>query len=169
VEALTAKAPQAFVRGQAQQLAAEYERVRASMPASDKRTRAMEVVVAKMRTIGRSALPLRYELSASHSPGQRLQAIVSLQLEPDFEMLDWLAERVVKEVPFIGYHALMALNAAVEHHLAPEHRTALESALAVARTARSSFGRDTSRIRQFELFEARVLKLGAPSVEAEPV
>src|SRR6185312_14334777 len=63
VEKLTSDANLSFVRRQVEELASEYERVRGSMPASDARTRAMEVVVSKMRTIGRAAYPLRYELS----------------------------------------------------------------------------------------------------------
>lgn len=160
VETLASKAPQAFVRQEAESLAAEYERVRASMPGSNKRTRAMEVVVAKMRAFGRAALPLRYELAASPSPGHRLQAIISLQLQPDFELVEWLGERAAKEVPFVAFHALVALNRAVSDSMASEHLRILERALEITRTARPSFGRDTSRIQQFEAFQQGVVALG---------
>ena len=90
------------MRQQVDELAAEHERVRGSMRVSDTRTRAMEVVVSKMRTIGRAAYPLRHELSVSASPGHRLQAIASLQVMPDYDLLDWLANRIDQERPFVG-------------------------------------------------------------------
>jgi hypothetical protein len=167
VEQLTSKTDTSFIRKQVDDLATEYERVRASMPASDTRTRAMEVVVAKMRTIGRAAFPLRYDLSISPSPGRRLQAIVSLQLIPDFDdFLDWLAERVSKEVPFLQYHALVALNAAATDARAVAHLPALERALAVAQVASPSFGRDTGRIRQLDSLRTRVQQLHAATTNA---
>jgi len=62
--------------------------------------------------IGRAAFPIRYELIQSPSPGQHLQAIASLQVHPDFELLEWLAGRIRVEKPFIAYHAIVALNTA---------------------------------------------------------
>jgi hypothetical protein len=53
----------ALVRQQVDSLATEYENIRAAMPPGDPRTRRMEVVVSKMRTIGRAAFPIRYELT----------------------------------------------------------------------------------------------------------
>jgi hypothetical protein len=52
VKALAANANSGVVLIQAERLAADYERVRASMLPGDARTRAMEVVVSQMRTIG---------------------------------------------------------------------------------------------------------------------
>jgi hypothetical protein len=70
VDKLASATDLAFVRQQVDELAAEYERVRGSMRVSDTRTRAMEVVVSKMRTIGRAAYPpptrtLRVSISRS--------------------------------------------------------------------------------------------------------
>ena len=98
----------ALVRQQVDSLATDYENIRAAMPPGDQRTRRMEVVVSKMRTIGRAAFPIRYELIQSPSPGRRLEAIASLQVVPDFDLLDWLADRIRVEKPFIGYHTLRA-------------------------------------------------------------
>jgi hypothetical protein len=157
VERLTSNVDLSFVRQQVDQLAAEYERVRASMRASDTRTRAMEVVVSKMRTIGRAAYPLRHELSISPSPGHRLQAIASLQIIPDYDdLLDWLVDRLDVERPFIGYHALVALNTAAADESASDHLPALEHALARAREKSAAIGRDTDRQRLLKQFEVRV-------------
>ena len=93
-------------------LAQEYERVRESMPSGDERTRRMEVVASRMRTLALSTQPLLGELAASDSPGARLAAVSTLQALPQASFIDWLGERVVVEKPFIGYHAALALLSA---------------------------------------------------------
>jgi hypothetical protein len=76
----------------------------------------MEVVVAKMRTLGAAAYPLRHELADSTQAGQRLAALAILQTRPDFGMLDWVAARASSaERPFVQYHALLALLYAVRN------------------------------------------------------
>jgi hypothetical protein len=100
------------VRRQVQELAGEYEAIRASMPAGDQRTRRMETVITKMRTLGRAASPLLPELRSSGSPGERLAAIAILQLNPRLDYLPWLAERFRNEKPFVQYHAAVALLSA---------------------------------------------------------
>lgn len=171
VERLTTNADLPLVRQQVGELAAEYERVRGSMRPSDNRTRAMEVVVAKMRTIGRAAYPLRHELSVSPSPGHRLQAIASLQVIPDYDdFLDWLADRIDKERPFVSYHALVALNAAASDERASAHLEALERALTTAKEKSAIFSRDTDRhqrLRQLELQVERLRKAGSPNLTPE--
>jgi len=160
VERLTTSADLPLVRQQVDELAVEYERVRGSMRASNARTRAMEVVVSKMRTIGRAAYPLRYELSISPSPGHRLQTIASLQVIPDYDsLLDWLADRIDKERPFVSYHALVALNIAASDERASVHREALEHALATAKEKGVAFGRDTDRQQQLRQLELQVERL----------
>jgi hypothetical protein len=157
VERLTGKADLSFVRQQIDQLAAEYERVRASMRASDTRTRAMEVVVSKMRTIGRAAYPLRHELSVSPSPGHRLQAIASLQVIPDYDdLIDWLIDRLDLERPFVSYHALVALNAAAADQRAPAYLPVLERALSRAKEKTAAIGRDTDRQKLLKQFEVKI-------------
>ena len=103
VERLAENSDSAVIRGQARELGEEYERVRGSLPSGDDRTRAMEVVVSKMRTIGRAVIPVRYDLSASNSPGERLAAIASLQVALDYDFIPWLTDRA--ESPSQKSHA----------------------------------------------------------------
>jgi hypothetical protein len=114
----------------------------------------MEVVVAKMRTIGRAIYPLRHEFANSASPGKRLVAITALQVEPDYEMLNWLAERLGVERPFVGYHALAALLLAVRAPDARAHREAIERAVEKAQQNRAAIGDDTDRARMLADIEA---------------
>ena len=135
----------AAIRQEAETLAYEYERVRASMSFSDERTRKMEEVVAKMRTMSQAIYPLRHELSTASSPGKRLLAIAALQVKPDYDMLDWLSERLLAEKPFVAYHALLALSEAANSPSATEYSTSLRSALKKAQSAEPFFSADTDR------------------------
>jgi hypothetical protein len=123
-----AKHDVALIRQQVDGLAFEYDNLRGSLPSGDKRTRLMEQVVSQMRTIGRAAYAIRYELMASPSPGHRLQAVACLQVLVDWELLEWLACRLREERRFIGYHALIALIAATNHPDARDHVKRLEAA-----------------------------------------
>lgn len=161
VAKMAAKAPPTFVKQQAEDLAAEYEQVRASMLPGDKRTRAMSVVVSKMRAIGGAVFPQRYILAASPSPGRRLMAMVSLQLTPDYEMLAWLAGQISKETPFVGYHALVALNRAAEGPEARGHMLQLQDALRIANDAEAGFMGDPGRIQLLGALNRRVTALGS--------
>ena len=96
--------------------AREYERVRASLPGSHKRTRQMEKVATKMRTLGYAASPLLDDLASSDSPGKRLAAITILQVKPNPQKFEWLADRLGIEKPFVGYHAAVALLTAARVH-----------------------------------------------------
>ena len=148
-----------LIRQQAESLAFEYERVRASMLPGPERTRSMEVVVAKMRAIGRAVYPFRHELAASSSPGKRLQAIAALEVAPDYDMLDWLAERLKAEKPFLGFHALIALNQAAQGPGAAANQSAITSALKIVQVAKGSFGSDTDRYKLLQSFEELVARL----------
>jgi hypothetical protein len=147
------------IRQEAEALAFEYERIRASLPPGNERTQEMEKVVAKMRTIGRAAYPIRHELAASPSPGKRLQAIAALQVIPDFDMLDWLAKRVSVEKPFVAYHALVALDLAAKDPGAAIHRAAIRNALKIALSAKEFFAEDTDRMKLLRSFEEAVARL----------
>lgn len=92
-----------------QELAREYERVRAVMPSGADRTREMTKVVAQMKRIALTVLPALSAFSRSNSPGERLAAIAVLQIRFDPDYTDWLAECLVKEVPFLGFHSSVAL------------------------------------------------------------
>ena len=90
-------------------LAREYEQVRATMQSGDARTRAMTRIVMQMRRIGLAAQPALRQLSESASPGERLAAIAILQTRFDAAYIHWLADCVINEVPFVGFHAAVVL------------------------------------------------------------
>ena len=98
------------IRTAAIQLATEYDYVRATLPSGNERTKAMTGVIAKMRTMGAATFPYRYDFVDSASPGKRLLIIAALQVTPDIDLVGWLCDRVIKERPFIGFHAIGALR-----------------------------------------------------------
>ena len=83
------------------------------------RTGRLETVVARMRALSLAALKsggprLMQELTASPAAGDRLAAIVILEMSPDPQWLTWLADRLAAEPPFAGYHAALALERAAD-------------------------------------------------------
>ena len=96
------------------ELAREYEQLRATMPSGDARTRAMTRIVVQMRRIGLAALPALRRFVDSPAPGERLAAIAMLQTRFDPAHTRWLADCVVHEVPFVGFHAAVALYQAAK-------------------------------------------------------
>lgn len=112
VEKLTPATQLEETRRQVVELAVEYERLRDDLPSGDARTRRMEVVASKLRTLALSAYPLMREFVQSDSPGLRLAAVSILETVPRTDHLMWLARRLPAERPFIGYHAALALLAA---------------------------------------------------------
>jgi hypothetical protein len=161
VENLASQGDIEIVRRQGEALAADYERIRASLPPGDERTRRLEVLVAKMRTIGRAIHPLRYEFGDSSSPGKRLVTIAALQVQPDYDMLDWLAERLGVEKPFVGYHALVALLLAIRAPDSRAHLAAIERAVQIAHRNRGAIGGDTDRAHVLADFETAAAALRA--------
>jgi len=147
VERLVSDVDIAVVKRQAEELAEEYERTRHSMQPGNERTRRMEVVISKMRTIGRAFYSLRNEFANSPSPGRRLMAVAALQVDPDYDMLDWLSNRLSVESPFVGYHALVALLLAVRAPGAKAHLPAIKVSVEKARQSKGVIGNDTDRIR----------------------
>jgi hypothetical protein len=101
------------VRQEVLELAKEYQHTRATMKASDARTRKMGTIASRMRSLALSSYPLLPELVGSSSAGERLAAVSILELIPDPKYLPWLAERLPVEKPFVGYHAALALLSAV--------------------------------------------------------
>lgn len=99
-----------LVRDRIDHLATLYETTRDSMPKSDERTEALDHITAQMRTLALLARPLLSELVISTRPGERLAAIAILQVHPDPSYLNWLAERMSVEFPFIFFHASLALR-----------------------------------------------------------
>jgi hypothetical protein len=105
------------VRSRLLEFAREYEAVRSNMKPGPNRTRAMNAIVAKMRTLGLAAKPLLDEFAtAADSPGTRLAGITILQLNPRLDYVHWLVERMRTEQPFVFFHASLALLATVRSY-----------------------------------------------------
>jgi len=120
------------IRARMLEFAREYEATRSNMKPSPTRTRAMNAIVAKMRTLGIAATPLLRELAYDNtSPGKRLAALAILQLAPDLTYLDWIVERMGTEQPFILFHASLVLLAMVRSYGVQSRQ---ELAAAVARS-----------------------------------
>lgn len=132
VERVAGRTDIAYLRTEMKKLANDYEAVRASMPEGDRRTRRMEEVVTKMRTLALACEPLLGEFADSAAPGERLSAIVILQVRPKPDWLRWLADRLKIEKPFIGYHAAVALLSAARL-LDEQARPSLLSAIQLAK------------------------------------
>jgi hypothetical protein len=140
-------------------LAREYENVRAAMPAGDSRTRQMELVVTKMRTLAIACQPFLTEFMSSKSPGERLAGIAILQVRSDSRHADWLADRLKAEAPFVGYQAAVALLSAVRN-AAPEERSQLEANI---RKAKSSLGPEKQRTDRAKTLDIALSELAKPN------
>jgi hypothetical protein len=139
-------------------LAREYQQIRELMPPGDERTQRMAVVFAEMKSQAISSYPLLQELAASSAPGERLAAISILQVLPNPQMLSWLAERPAQEMPFVAYHAVVALLIAVRN-LAGQYYQEVKLALDQAKKA-SSQG-----IQGFDRDRDDILKLAEQELE----
>jgi hypothetical protein len=105
------------IRARMLEFAREYEATRSNMKPSPDRTRAMNAIVAKMRTLGIAATPLLREFAHDKSsPGKRLAALAILELAPDLNYLGWIVERMSNEQPFILFHASLVLLAMVRSY-----------------------------------------------------
>ncbi|NNA59393.1 hypothetical protein [Pseudomonas koreensis] len=92
-------------------LAAEYEQVRRDGDYGPERTKKMAEIAQKMKSFGLVAAQYLPQLTQSPSPGERLAAIVALQMRFDPAYINWLAERLVVEPSFPGYQAASAFLA----------------------------------------------------------
>lgn len=122
------------LRRKLRELGAEYELIRQTMAKGYARTSRLETVVAKMRALSLAALKsggpsLMQDLTASPAAGDRLAAIVMLEMSPDSQWLNWLADRLATEPPFAGYHAALALERAVDQLSDAAVRPSLERAI----------------------------------------
>jgi hypothetical protein len=138
------------IRDQLLNFAAEYERVRATMPAGDERTRRLEVVVAKIRTLAIAGSTLLGEFSGSSAPGERLVAVVLLQVKPDVDYIDWLAGRFALEPPFAAYHAAVALRTAVRVLPAADR----DKLLAAIQKAKGLLGTGKDKTDRFQMLDS---------------
>ena len=94
-------------------LAIDYVEVRTRMPDNLERLRKMTSIASQFRSLAAPAYELLPELVVSSSQGERLAAICILQQVPSTKYLNWLAERVAVEGPFIGNQAAIAVLSAV--------------------------------------------------------
>jgi hypothetical protein len=156
----------ASIRQRLYDFAQEYETTRANMPSGTERTRAMNGVAAKMRTLALAADPFLHELHDSDSPGRRLAAVCILQLAPNLDYIDWLAQRMGTEQPFIFFHASVALLSAVRKY-GQTQATKLKGAIEKSLQTIESYGdaRDANTIRTLTL---ALSELEAPPSAPDP-
>ena len=161
VRSLVDEAPPGSVRREIQEsirlrmlgFAKDYEATRASMHAGPERTLAMNAIAAKMRTLALAADPFLSEFATDESsPGKRLAAICILELAPAMEWVEWLADRMAVERPFVFFHASVGLLSAVRRYRV-EHRDALRVAVSRALAQVQSFGEncDKNTVRSLTL------------------
>jgi hypothetical protein len=110
VERLATGNPRAAI-DKMEELAREYEQVRSSLPSGLNRTQKMADIVGRMTIVALGAESQLARFSASTRTGDRLAAVVILKLRFDGEYSKWLADRLVEDPPFIGFHAASALLA----------------------------------------------------------
>ncbi len=152
------KAAENAIKSRMLGFAQEYDTVRASRHAGADRTRAMNAVVAKMRTLALAADFLLDELeSAADSPGKRLAAICILQMKPDLQAVPWLVERMKAEQPFVFFHASVALLNTVRRY-GLSQKAALGAALQTALAQVQSFGEkaDANTVRLLTLAQSEL-------------
>jgi hypothetical protein len=112
VDKLVGGAELPVVRQRMLEFAHEYEATRSNLKPGPERSRAMDAIAAKMRTLAIAARPFLAEFArASSSPGARLAAIAILQLSPSLEYVPWLVSRMKEEQPFVFFNASLALLA----------------------------------------------------------
>jgi hypothetical protein len=110
VAAQIAELPVDSVRTQLDRLADAYAEIRLNQSPGSRRTAAMEEIAGKMRALCLAGAPLLNELKHAEKAGLRLAAVCILEISPDQKSMDWLAERLGLESPFVGYHAALALR-----------------------------------------------------------
>jgi len=165
VRSLVDEAPPGSVRSEIQEsirqrmlgFAKEYESTRAAMHAGPDRTRAMNAIAAKMRTLALAADPFLEELARDNdSPGRRLAAICILQLVPHLDWVPWLADRMAVEQPFVFFHASVALLSAVRKYGAQQQellRSAIDRSLAQVQSFGENYDKNTVRSLTLALSE----------------
>ena len=138
---------EASSREAALQLAQEYDQIRLGMPAGDERTRLKEGFFSRMKIEAPKVQGLLASFQQSSSAGERLMAIAVLNMFPDANQLDWLAERMdpEQEKPFVSYHAAVALLDAVMN-LSTENCAKLRAALGKAKVLALRLSGDPNRM-----------------------
>ena len=154
---------EASSREAAVRLANEYDQTRREIPSGNERTRIMESLFSRMKIEAPKVQGLLSSFQQSASAGERLMAIAVLNMFPDANHLDWLAERMDPELekPFVSYHAAVALLDAVMN-LPAENceklRAALGKAKALALRLKGDSDRVTVLLRAEQEFERKCTK-----------
>lgn len=163
VERIAADDPRAAIEKMTE-LASEYERVRTSMPSGAERTRLMTGVAGRMSVVALGAESDLSKFSASSRPGERLAAVVILKMRFDPNYSRWLAERLVEDAPFIGFHSASALLAG-SRLVGGSQLEVLRVAVAAANKALEAKGwkNDPSRDRLIDQ-----ILVSAPPVSLQP-
>lgn len=130
------------VRDHMTELSREYERIRAALPSTWERAQKLEVVVNKMLALGYAGFFLLPDLTRSASVGDRMAAVAILQVRPDAQYLQWLAERMEIESNFVRYHTAVALQVAARSLEPPAHAAVRDAIERAKRTLGSAERRD---------------------------
>jgi hypothetical protein len=137
-------------------LAREYESVRTRMKSGNERTRAMENVVGRARSLARDAGFASDELVSqleSQDPGDRVVGLAAIEATGDHGTLEAVVEAVrAGHTPFEQYHALQALES-LRPSLSDEERSVVVSVLEDPALI-EKIGADSSRTR----LRARILE-----------
>jgi hypothetical protein len=155
---LALRVDEPVIRQQVEALAREYERTRSSMRAGSDRTRRLDEIVVRMRTLGLAARFLLPELTVSNSPGLRLTAIALVAVTPEHDYLEWLIDRFqpTAERPFVVYHAAVALCSAAGSLDPADVKPAIERAQEMAKQLRADAPRDNVLAKAMATVEARL-------------
>jgi hypothetical protein len=118
---LSVKRAVGVVQRQIQSLVEDYERTRAEHQSGPSRTRAMNEIAAKMRSLSLAARPLLHSLMQGQTHGERLVAICILQVIPDVRYFPWLIEQIKSEKQaFIFFQAALAVLELVQTREYPD-------------------------------------------------
>lgn len=145
-----------IVRRIAGQFAREYERTRAALPGGEERTRLMQAVVTKLRTLAVAARPFLPELAESKSCGERLAAVVILQVRPDAGWVEWLGQIAAEDMTFVGHQATVALLIAARTLRTREAKTRVMEAASLVRSALAAETRNHHRAKVLDRVEAEL-------------
>ncbi len=132
-------------------LARGYDATRERDSAGPARTAAMEAIVGRMQPL-LADIPEAVALAWAdddESAGVRLLRVRWLHDHPSAPNCLWLAMQVLRDKPFVGYHALLALQQAAR--LLPlAELVALDVALESVKSKLSSLRADTDRLHAYE-------------------
>ena len=131
-------------------LAREYDAIRDRESAGPARTAAMEAIVGRMQPL-LADIPESVALAwaGDDSAGVRLLRVRWLHEHPSAPNCLWLAMQVLRDKPFVGYHALLALQQAART-LPLAELVALDVALESVKSKLSSLRADTDRLHAYE-------------------